>query len=185
MNLLVIDTETTGLDARKNDLVQVSGFIEIGLERLEEFDFYMRPNEGQEINKEALNCNNLTLDQVKGFPDPKLQLAKLFEKLLNHLPKGEKYHLMGYNVKFDEQFFYWSSRRSGFADLYYKIIDPRSIDVMSLSLAYFAKTNTNLENYKQGTVAKGLNIELDEKSLHNSMYDVEICYKIYNKIMNK
>ena len=39
-----------------------------------------------------------------------------------------------------------------------------------------------MPNFKQSTVAAALGIELDEKRLHDSLYDIELCKQIYNKV---
>lgn len=38
-------------------------------------------------------------------------------------------------------------------------------------------------NFKQSTVAKQLGIEVDESSLHDSEYDVNLLIQIYKKVI--
>jgi DNA polymerase-3 subunit epsilon len=37
-----------------------------------------------------------------------------------------------------------------------------------------------MENFKQGTVAKALGIEIDESRLHDALYDIQVCKSIYD-----
>ena len=38
-------------------------------------------------------------------------------------------------------------------------------------------------NFKLGTVAKTLGIEIKDNELHDGLYDIKITYKIFNKIV--
>ena len=40
-----------------------------------------------------------------------------------------------------------------------------------------------LTDFKQSTVAKYLGIEIDENKLHDAEYDIDVCMKIFHKIM--
>ncbi len=37
-----------------------------------------------------------------------------------------------------------------------------------------------MENFKQGTVAKTLGIAIDDSKLHDALYDIEVCKAIYD-----
>ena len=41
---------------------------------------------------------------------------------------------------------------------------------------------SELENFKQSTVAKYLGIEIDESKLHDAEYDIKVCIQIFNKL---
>ncbi len=56
---------------------------------------------------------------------------------------------------------------------------------MVLATPYLASKRAEMENFKQGTVAKFMGIEVDDNRLHDAMYDIEICMKIYKKITNQ
>ena len=55
-----------------------------------------------------------------------------------------------------------------------------SIDVMVLATPYLASQRSQMENFKQGTVAKALGIEIDESRLHDALYDIQVCKSIYD-----
>ncbi|GAY30735.1 hypothetical protein [Prevotella sp. MGM2] len=40
----------------------------------------------------------------------------------------------------------------------------------------------DMENFKQGTVAKTLGIAIDDSKLHDALYDIEVCKAIYDKV---
>lgn len=37
-----------------------------------------------------------------------------------------------------------------------------------------------MKDFKQGTVAKTLGIQVDDTKLHDALYDIEICKAIYD-----
>lgn len=39
-----------------------------------------------------------------------------------------------------------------------------------------------MKDFKQGTVAKALGIEVDDSKLHDAKYDIDICHAIYDKV---
>lgn len=51
---------------------------------------------------------------------------------------------------------------------------------MVLATPYLAAQRADMENFKQGTVAKALGIQVDDSRLHDAEYDIEICKAIYD-----
>lgn len=51
---------------------------------------------------------------------------------------------------------------------------------MVLATAYLLDKRPQMENFKQGTVAKTLGIVVDDTKLHDAMYDIDICKAIYD-----
>ena len=59
------------------------------------------------------------------------------------------------------------------------------IDVMVLATPFLVDQRNQMPNFKQGTVAKTLGIQVDDNKLHDAMYDIEICKSIYDKVCGK
>ena len=51
---------------------------------------------------------------------------------------------------------------------------------MVLATPYLAAQRSEMENFKQGTVAKALGIQIDDSKLHDALYDIQVCKAIYN-----
>ena len=51
---------------------------------------------------------------------------------------------------------------------------------MVLATPYLAAKRGQMENFKQGTVAATLGIQVDENKLHDALYDIQLCRAIYD-----
>lgn len=133
---VVIDTETTGLSANRD------GIIELSAIRFEEF----RPvagwttliNPGQRIPAEASAVNNITDAMVSGAPTV-AQVAQSFADFCGTAP------IVGYNLPFDLKFLYAAG-----IDLTAK--RRKYYDVLAIARKYF-KGDLSLSSYKLGYVA--------------------------------
>jgi DNA polymerase-3 subunit epsilon len=48
---------------------------------------------------------------------------------------------------------------------------------------YLSEKRAEMENFKQGTVAKALGINVDDSKLHDALYDIEICKQICDIVL--
>ena len=63
MRILYVDVETTGLVPGKNDIIQLSGLIEIDKEIKEEFNFKLKPLREENIQQQALDVQKRTKEE--------------------------------------------------------------------------------------------------------------------------
>ena len=101
------DTETTGLDAVKNDIIQIAGIIEIDGEVMEEFHFKCQPHSYENISPQALKINGYTVEQLKTFEDPHVihkKLVDIFSKYIDKYDREDKFYPAGQNIRFDMGF---------------------------------------------------------------------------------
>lgn len=117
---LWFDTETTGVDPVKNDIVQIGGLIEIDGSVEEEFNFKCRPHDPENVVPAALEINRHTLDEILTWEPPFRMLDKLlgvFKKFINKFDRNDKFLPAGHVVTFDiqmlDQFFKKSGDRYG------------------------------------------------------------------------
>lgn len=182
MKLLYLDLETTGLDPKENGIIQISGIIEIDGCEKEIFDFRVQPFPGQIVTTEALEINNLAMEELKGYPKPK-EVHKQFSDLLctyiNRYDKEDKFFLVGYNTAgFDDEFLRAFYKNAG--DQYYgSMIWWPSIDVAILAMNVIKENRHKFPNFKLATVAKILGIEVDETRLHDALYDIHLTRDLY------
>ena len=109
IKLLYFDTETTGIDPIINDIIQISGIVEINDEVKEEFNFKVQPHSYENISKEALEVNGITIEQMKEYPTPQEVLSKLikiFDKYVFKFNKADKFFPVGHNIRFDVDFLF-------------------------------------------------------------------------------
>jgi DNA polymerase-3 subunit epsilon len=185
MKILFFDLETTGLKPEKNGIHQISGIIEINGEVKETFDFKVQPNSKSIIEPEALKVANVTTEQVMAYP-PMLEIYKQFTDLLgkycDKFDKNDKFYLCGYNnASFDNNFlrgFFLQNGDNYFGSWFWN----NSIDVMVLATYFLMPKRHEMLDFRLKTVAKTLEIEVEESKLHDAFYDIQLTKQIYDKI---
>jgi len=146
MSLIVIDTETTGFDPRKDRIVEVAA-IELDSKFNILSEFHSLVNPGIRIPANITAYTGIRNGDVKDAPS--------FNEISTGLLKmvGKNY-LWGYNVAFDRRFLKAADGRFGF--LFYK-------DYMKA----IKKLWPGRSNYKQASIAEdlGINYSSGKKAL--------------------
>lgn len=176
-----LDTETTGLDCVHNAIVELALIVEVDGEVVEEHDWFMRPASGKLANKEALAVNDLTIEKIKEFESEGKVYRKvlaIFDKYINKYDSGDKAYVFAYNAGFDLDFINHWFRDNGNVYLFSYTAWPW-IDVAVLAAIFAEKQRDKLPNFKLGTVAEALGIEMDESKLHNALYDTHLTRQVY------
>lgn len=181
MKILFYDLETTGTLVNRNGIHQISGIIQVDGEIKEKFNFKVQPNPKAEISPEALQVAGVTKEQIMAYPPMGEIYAKFVDMLAKYVDrydKKDKFFLAGYNNSgFDNPFLRAWFLQNG--DKYFgSWFWSNTIDVMVLATAFLIERRAEMENFKQGTVAKALGIAIDESKLHDALYDVEVCKDI-------
>lgn len=185
MKLLFLDCETTGLDAQKYGLIQVSGVIDEINEHgevtlLEKFDFKMKPFKGDLIGKEALDVQGLKIEDLERRRDPTEcygELINIFQRHVDRYNKADKFVFVGQNPRFDYDFVSEWFKKNGnkyfYAFVFYHLIDIGTISAMFKTLG-----KLSLPDYKLATVAKRFGVEINA---HDSESDVNATREIFYK----
>jgi DNA polymerase-3 subunit epsilon len=187
MKLFFYDLETTGLDPVKNGIHQISGEIFIDNESKEKFNFRVQPHKNAEIDVTALRVADVTTEQIMSYPsmrDVYCEFEKMLEKYVDKYNKYDKFFLAGYNnVSFDDQFlrnFFLQNGDTYFGSWFW----ANSIDVMVLASAYLATRRSEMANFKLHTVAKFLELNVDDTMLHDAEYDIKLTQEIFKIVTN-
>lgn len=178
MKLLFLDTETTGLDAAKHGVIQISGIIEIDGVIKDEFDFRCRPFKGDMMTKEALDMHKLTAEDLKDLPEPQdtyKMILEVFDKHIDRYNKNDKFFMVGQNTKFDYDMMseWFKKNGNGF---FYAYIFYHLIDIVSATALFKVAGKVTVDNMKLETMAKFFNIEL---KAHNSLNDIRATREIF------
>lgn len=189
MKFLLYDTETTGLNTKTCGLHQLSGMVlqydqdsrEFAI--LETFDYHIRPISGKMVTQSALDIGNLTIEQLRAYPEASKVFATFTELLSRHVDKynrEDKFFQVGYNINFDKEVL-----RQWFTDLGDKYFGswfwPNVIDLMSDATRILANVRPYMENFKLGSVAEMLGAKVPFDKLHDSMEDVYLTLEIMKK----
>jgi len=117
----VCDTETTGLDAEKNDVIEVC-FWRLG--EPESRTWHMKPFNPENIQEKALKVNKHKREDVLGFTkegkekfrDPSEVLPEIEEWLMEDGAAAEERVFIGQNPEFDYKFLYQTWKKAGVPD---------------------------------------------------------------------
>ena len=188
MKLLFFDLETTGTLVNKHGIHQLSGAVVINGEIEERFNLHVQPNPQAQIEQAALDVAGVTREQIMAYPPMGViynQFVDILSKYVDKFNKKDKFFLVGYNnASFDNQFLRAWFIQNG--DKYFgSWFWANCIDVMVMATPYLADRRTEMENFKQGTVAKALGIGVDDTKLHDALYDIEVCKAIYDIVCTR
>ena len=188
MKCLFFDSETTGVDANIHGIHQLSGKIIIDGVEIDEFDFKIQPHYGCQYDPKALAVCGVTEAQIKAYPHMHTVFPLILAKLAKHIDMDDpqdKFFMFGYNVTFDARHLLNWFRLNNGNKHFFNLFWTTPIDVMVLAVHYLMSKRHVMKDFKQGTVAEFLGIEVDKSKLHNSLYDLDILIQIYNYISGK
>ena len=177
MKIVWIDTETTGTDYRIHGLTQVAGIVEVDGVEVERFDIKLRPGSMKAIDAQALALTGLAIADLDAedrlsAADGWLDFIKILERNIDRYDKKDKAFLVGYNVRFDEEFLRQWFKDSG--DPYFGTwFWTPCIDVMTAAATTMSRIRPTMADFKLGTVAKTLGLA-PAGDLHNAMTDIEL-----------
>jgi len=182
-----IDLETTGLDPRKNGVVQISALIELEGEVVESIDYHVRPIPGDGVTSRALEVNRLSIEEIKEFPPAK----EIFDKLITTLNKyvdpynkQDKFTFIGYNARFDYDFLRkWMEKLDYMWFGSYFWFPP--IDIMNLAAFFMRERRHKIFNFKLETISALHGLKPTEGLLHNAAFDIELTRDLYQELIKK
>lgn len=184
MKVLYFDTETTGLDAAKNDVIQIAGAVEIDGEVKEEFCFFCQPHNWNTVEQSALDIQGRTIEDLKTFgPARKMHgdLIRIFEKYVDRFNKLDKFMPAGQNVRFDIDFMYQFFKKCG-DPYFFSWISPIPLDLLPLTTALKFKGIIKPENLKLGTIAAEFGLKFEA---HDALEDIRVTRQLINTIVQK
>lgn len=182
---VVFDTETTGLSARKQDVVQVAGIIfRDGLE-LQRFNFTCQPHDWGTIAYDALEINGHTVDKMKTYPQPHVTCKALRDILDSYIDKDnpeEVFQLIAHNMPFDHRFLLAWWEKCGFDD-FFKYFLPQDECICTKKWGNRANKQLGwgLENGKLITFAKHFNFQFDA---HDALGDTLACAHVMTQLLH-
>jgi DNA polymerase-3 subunit epsilon len=178
-----IDVETTGVNFYSCGVVQIAMIIEIGGQLKEALNLRCRPFPNDVIMPSALEVLGKTEEELQAEQDPvnaHRALLDIMDKYVDRYDREDKFWFIGYNSYFDDQFLRKWFRQCG--DPYYGswFFWP-ALDVAQIAAQYLYLDRPTMPNFKLGTVAKQLGIQVKEEDLHDAMIDVQVTRDIYYK----
>ena len=182
--LMFLDIETTGTDPKRHGVIQISGFIEIDGRQEESFDLYTTLFPGDIISKDALQINGRSVEEIRGFPKQQVayrKLMQIIEKFINRYDKKDKFFIVGYNSRFDDDFLREWFRKCN--DKYYgSYFHWPAIDVANMAALHFIESRESFKDFKLMTVAGVAGIDISEERSHDASFDISITRELFHKL---
>lgn len=199
IKLCFIDLETTGVDHKKNAIIQIAGMIYFldkanfdskylnRMIKLETFNFNLKPFDTDIIEDKALEVTKLTREEIFQYEDPKdvfFKLTNILNKRCDKYNRRDKFFFVAYNARFDCDFLRTFFEKNG--DNYfgsYFFFPP--VDVVNAAIFNCIQDRHLLENFKLETVAKHFNVFDDNGEFHDAMKDIRVTKNLFIKFLER
>lgn len=184
--ILWLDTETTGLDPVRNDIVQLSGILVQDGAVLTEFNYQCQPLSWENIIPEALRVQNRTVEDLQGFGKPTEMYARLISEVLEKHIGARSFnrcYLGGYNTAFDYAFLKQFFIKMGEPDLLDRYANYQLLDAMQMALALKLMGKIKPSNLKLTSLAKYCGVALD--NAHDALADIRATREVYRILSKK
>ena len=185
MKIFFYDLETTGTRFWKNGIHQISALIYIDGKIVERLNYKVKPYKDAIIEKDALDIAGVSIQDIESYNEMNEVYNDLIlnlSKYVNKFDKTDKFHLCGFNINaFDNHFFrafFVQNNDSYFGSWFWS----DSIDLMPILSMKLAEERTKMKDFKLATVAEFIGIDVDRSKIHDALYDVELCFSIFEKI---
>lgn len=163
MRQVVLDTETTGLDALQGHRIIEIGAVEMVNRKLTGNNFHVYLNPQREIDAGAVNIHGLTNQFLKDKP----LMADVADKFLGYLADSE---LIIHNAKFDIGFITAELSRLNKS----LSTDLRVIDTLLMARDRHPGQKNNLD-----ALCKRYNIDNSKRELHGALLDANLLALLY------
>lgn len=186
LKILWLDVETTGLNEKENDIVQIAAIFDIDIVPYWEINMYVQPFSFDAIDSAALDVTGFTRDQLKGFLPPSKAHGKLNKQLdgvINKYDRKDKACIAGQNPSFDRDFlkeFYNKNNDKYFGSWF----DYHTIDISTLAAVFHRKGIIDLYDPERDRVSLKLNniaraFGLEQKEKHDALDDIKLARTIF------
>lgn len=173
-----IDTETTGLDAVKQDVIQIAILIELDGVVVEEAEFKCQPYDYSTVQKGALDVHGYSVEGLQTFPIPSETLGKVTALLRKYITEGsmDGFIFAGYNSPFDVRFVSAWMQKGGMEFAQYF---RSQHDVLPHFKKYILDSRQYSKNHKLVTAAEHFGITFDA---HDALEDIKTTKLVWEKI---
>lgn len=162
---IVLDTETTGLNARTGDRVVEIGCIELRNRRVTDRHFHTYLNPEREIEEGAARVHGLTLE----FLSDKPRFAEVAKDFLDYVRGAE---LVIHNAEFDVEFLDRELGRLKLGKLAGQV--SGIIDTLALARELHPGKRNNLN-----ALCERYGVDHAQRKLHGALLDAELLAEVY------
>ncbi|HDQ16628.1 MAG TPA: 3'-5' exonuclease [Candidatus Vogelbacteria bacterium] len=176
-SLAFIDTETTGLDCQKNEIIELAVILtrlnlnnsQWELETTEEKDWKIKPSRLETADPRALKINGYNEAEWLFAPD----LKSVMEDFVRQI---SGYVIVAHNLIFDWGFLSEAFRLAEVKD------NSSHIKLDTLSIAYTKLFNQNINSLSLKALAEYY--EIKNEKAHTALADARVTKSIFCRLMN-
>jgi len=186
-NLLVLDTETGGLDSHIQSILSVGGVvINEKFDIIGEFEIYIKEDEIV-AEQRALDINKIDLrwlrDNGKSPVDAVMEMRKFLDK---YFKPGEKIPLVGHNIGFDVNFVKRLYRKSGLGLIgYEETFSHRTLDTAGIIRFLTLAGKIQLKSAGSDEAFNHYGIMLTEKERHTALGDARATAILLKRLVEE
>lgn len=183
-NFILIDTETTGFDKEKNQLLEIGILVIKDLKIVGEFEVKIKHKE-YTLTTKAMSANKIDLIEHEKVAVFEKEAAEKILEFLNQYKneEDEGFIVIGQNVQFDIGFLEAMFLRTYKIKEYRQAVSYRSLDIMQLAMIKNIEGKIELEKQDLDHILTKLNIEIPEKR-HRALTDCYLEYETMIKLLN-
>lgn len=173
--MVVIDTETGGLDPSQHSLLTVALIVTRNLEIIASKEWHLK-HEDYRATERALEINGIDIEAHDASATPAAEaISDMLDFLDDHRLPEERIVLFGQNTIFDKQFLEAAVEQSGHMKRYRSIVSHRYIDLMSITAFLNLSGHIKTDNLGLDAVITSLGIEREPR--HNALGDARMTLK--------
>ena len=164
---IVLDTETTGLNAKNGDRVIEIGCVELigHIPSGKTFQTYLNP-ESKQVSKDAIKIHNIDNEFLKTQPVFKNKANEFINFLSNDI-------LVIHNSKFDLEFL----------NNELKLCQMKPINNLIVDTLVLAKRKIGTGQANLDSLCKRYNISLDQRKVHGALLDATLLAEVYIELL--
>ena len=164
-NLVILDLETTGLDAVTGDAICEVGAFKVKTRKvIDQFHSLVNPNRSMPL--QAYNIHKISQEELKDAP----YFEDIADKFISFLDKSI---ICAYNIKFDV----------GFINNHLKKFNRPSLELPGVDILSMARDGLRLPRYNLDAVAKFFNIDCSQ-GLHRAANDASVALQALVKLLD-
>lgn len=160
---VVMDIETTGLDAQADDIIELAAIKVVNGEEKGAFSCLVKP--AKDVPQNILQLTGLSKSDFEDGEDAHSAMDR-FLSFVGYCP------LVAHNASFDLAFLQAAVQRLGFDE-----IENETIDTLDLA----KKTHAGLKSYRLGSLAEYFGI--DVKELHRALPDAQTTRQLFLQLI--
>lgn len=173
--LLYVDVESTGLDSRLCDIIQLACIPVIDGVQHKPFNQFCQPLNYDTIEQGAIDAHGITVQRMRTF-QPQADMVKAFVAYLKQF--NCSFVMAGFNINFDRKFLGALFQKHGLNEEYRELFSNNVHDVYIR--AKLLKSQKKIASAKLGVVAEYLGVSLE--NAHDALNDIKATIEVDYKL---